>query len=128
MRYSAIFLLGAALFSCGPGGSQLRDDIRPIPADTGVFTLRFNPVKSLAGRPELSLEMSFGKHWERVAIVADDGAELVVKQLLESVTETPEGVVKVSGELTDNTVNWGQGHSSRVLEIDAIMPTDRPVP
>ena len=126
MRYCAIFLLIGLLLACGSTKPQGDSIIKPLPTDTGTFTLRFNPVKSLSARPELALELAFGKHWERIAIADADPERPVTARLLEVMRTTPDANVTVTGELTRSTVSWGRGHVSRILEVDAIHGSDGP--
>ena len=120
MRYFAIFLLGTLLLSCGSAGNQRDNSGRPPSTGSGDFTLRFNPVRSLADRPELSLELAFDSGWERIAVVDRDPQRPVVSSLLRTMGSAPEKTVTVSGELTRRTVSWGQGHASRILKVKTI--------
>ena len=120
MRYSAIILLAVLLFSCGHSSPQRHESREPVAPGSGVFTVRFNPVRSLADRPELALELLAKNGWERVAVVDEDPGQPIVDSLLRTMRSSPESTVNVSGELTKDTVVWGRGHASRILEVDAI--------
>lgn len=120
MRYSAIILLSSILLACGNSAPQRHTLTEPLASGSGLFTLRFNPVRSLADRPELALEVSSRNGWERVAVIDEDPGRPVVARMLRTLSATPENTVTVFGELTSDTLSWGQGHASRVLEIERI--------
>ncbi len=86
--------------------------------------MRYNPSESLADRPELAAEISFGDRWERVSIEDASESGTLSQQLLQSMSEAPGRAVRVRGDLLTRQVRWGQGHSSRVLIILELTPPE----
>ena len=125
IRIAIIVVAGALMLSCGGKVPKKQSPSLSLPTDDGVFVLRFNPCQCLLHKDELSTEIKREQGWERVALMAAEESEGIIRSLMSQMRNRPQDLYRVEGELLDRLVKWNGHHRSRVLrvsKINAIQP------